>query len=111
MGYRIPENFCNLQPVQRNAPFYLDLLKVGGGQSRYLFELATEMGNTGVIQAIGDFAKGKFPIDQEFLGLLNLKLDDVLLQGRSLDFRKQPAQAGIILVKLFSQIFGEIPVR
>ena len=42
------------------------------------FELAAQVSHAGVIHSIGDFAKGKFIINQQFLDFLDFLVDKEL---------------------------------
>ena len=75
-----------------------------GRESGEGFELRTEVGGAGVVQAVGYLAKGKFAVVQQFLGPLYLLGDTVFLDGGALRFGEQLAQRAVVVAAPGGQV-------
>jgi hypothetical protein len=56
------------------------------------------MCHTAIVEQIGDLCKIQFIVQQEFFDPFNFVIDDELLNGNALDFRKNIGQVGIVVV-------------
>jgi len=69
------------------------------------------MGNTAVMQAMGNFGKGEFIIKQQLFCFLNFMDDDELLEGNAFNFGEDICQTGIVITQFFADVNGVIYLR
>jgi len=89
----------DLDLVQGFAPFFPDLFKVAGGQPGHLLKLIAQVGDTGVIELVGNFTQGQFIIDQEFLYPFDLLGDKILFDRGSFHLRKEIGHSMVVMVQ------------